>query len=158
MAEAVEDVVLGAMTALLLADQNLARGGMLVLEAVNDAAAAAQLDPTDAMCAALRGVAEMRRFVEPTGLNELREAILAQYMGAGAVFDGYLSEPLEPEPPRRRCSPPPPKAAAAKPSVLLPPIGPAPTRRAETALAAAPSPARRGDCDTMVLCWPSSSR
>ncbi len=89
-----EDSVKGAMTALLLADQSLARGGMLVLAAVVEVASEAQMDPTEAMRAALLGLADLRRFVDPDRIEELRLAIEAKYMGAGEVFVEYLRAPL----------------------------------------------------------------
>ena len=93
----VEDAVKGAMTALLLAEQSLARGGLLVLEVVVDVAAKAQLDPTEAMRAALRALADLRRFVDPARMDDVRLAIEAKYMGAGEVFVEYLSAPLPPQ-------------------------------------------------------------
>ena len=93
----VEDTVKGAMTALLLAEQSLARGGMLVLEAVLDVSAKANLDPTAAMSAALRALADLRRFVDPARIDDIRLAIEAKYMGAGEVFVEYLSAPLPPQ-------------------------------------------------------------
>ena len=92
----VEDTVKGAMTALLLAEQSLARGGMLVLEAVLDVSAKANLDPTAAMSAALRALADLRRFVDPARIDDIRLAIEAKYMGAGEVFVEYLRAPLPP--------------------------------------------------------------
>jgi len=93
----VEDTVKGAMTALLLAEQSLARGGILVLEAVVDVAAKAHLDPTEAMSAALRALADLRRFVDPSRIDDIRLAIDAKYMGAGDVFVEYLRVPLPPK-------------------------------------------------------------
>ncbi len=91
-----EDAVKGAMTALLLAEQSLPRGSMLVLEAVNDVAAEANMDPTEAMRAALRALADLRRFVDPSRIEDIRLAIEARYMGAGEVFTAYLREPTPP--------------------------------------------------------------
>jgi hypothetical protein len=92
---AVEDAVKGAMTALLLADHNLARGAILVLESVVDVSAERQLDPTAAMTAALKGLADLRRFVEPERIDDIRLEIEAHYHGAGEVFSGCLREPLK---------------------------------------------------------------
>lgn len=88
----VEDAVKGAMTALLLADHSLARGAILILEAVLETAAERQLDPTAAMSAALKGLADLRRFVEPARVDELRLEIEAHYHGAGEAFNEYLRE------------------------------------------------------------------
>ena len=89
----IEDAVKGAMTALLLADQNLSRGAMLVLAAVMDASNP-MVDPTAAMGAALKGVADLRRFADPNRMEEIRIEIAATYMGAGELFVEYLREPF----------------------------------------------------------------
>ncbi len=90
----VEDAVKGAMTALLLADQSLSRGGMLVLATVAEVAAETHMDPTEAMRAALSGLADLRRFVDPTRMEEIRIEIEAKYMGAGEVFNDFLRAPV----------------------------------------------------------------
>ncbi|MFI5344975.1 MAG: hypothetical protein ACHQ51_01250 [Elusimicrobiota bacterium] len=89
----IEDSVKGAMTAVLLADQNLTRAAMLVLAAVMDASNAT-VEPSAAMGAALKGVADLRRFTDPQRLEEIRLEIAAQYMGAGEVFVEYLRAPI----------------------------------------------------------------
>lgn len=91
----IEDAVKGAMTALLLADQNLSRGAILSLEATAEAAGERNIDPTAAMSAALRGVADLRRFVEPDRMDAIRLEIEARYHGAGEVFHQYLREPVK---------------------------------------------------------------
>lgn len=93
-ARVIEDTVKGAMTALLLADQSLARGSILVLEAVHEVAGECHLDPTESMRAALRALAELRRFVEPARLDDIRLEIESHYMGAGEVFIGFLRAPV----------------------------------------------------------------
>lgn len=93
----VEDAVKGAMTALLLAEQSLPRGSLLVLEVVVDVAAKAHLDPTESMRAALRALADLRRFVDPNRIEDIRLAIDAKYMGAGEVFVEYLRAPVDPK-------------------------------------------------------------
>ena len=89
----IEDAVQGAMTALLLADQSLARGGLLILDAVVDAAAEGHVDQTEGMRAALRGIADLRRFTDPARLDDIRLEIGAKYMGAGEVFAEFLRAP-----------------------------------------------------------------
>lgn len=91
-ARVIEDAVKGAMTALLLADHSMTRGSILVLEAVMDVAAKRDLDPTDSMRAALKGLADLRRFVDPSRIDDIRLEIDAHYMGAGAVFMEYLRD------------------------------------------------------------------
>ncbi len=91
-ARIIEDAVKGAMTALLLADHSLTRGSIFVVEAVMDAAAKRDLDPTDSMRAALKGLADLRRFVDPGRMDDIRLQIETHYMGAGAVLMEYLRE------------------------------------------------------------------
>lgn len=86
----IEDAVKGAMTALLLADHSMTRGAILILEAVMDTASKRDLDPTDSMRAALKGLADLRRFVDPSRIDDIRLEIEAHYMGAGEVFMEYL--------------------------------------------------------------------
>ena len=93
-ARVIEDAVKGAMTALLLADQSLARGSIRVLEGGHDVAGEWNLAPTESMSAALRALAELRRFVEPARLDDIRLQIEAHYMGAGEVFSGFLRAPV----------------------------------------------------------------
>ena len=42
------------------------------------------------MRAALGALADMRRFVDPARMEEIRLAIESKYMGAGEVFSEYL--------------------------------------------------------------------
>lgn len=86
----IEDTVKGAMTALLLADHSVTRGSILVLEAVMDVASKRSFDPTESMQAALKGLADLRRFVEPARIDDIRTEIAAHYMGADEVFAEYL--------------------------------------------------------------------
>ena len=88
----IEDAVKGAMTALLLADHSMTRSSILVVEAVMDVATKRDLDPTDSMRAALKGLADLRRFVDPSRMDDIRLEIEAHYMGAGEVFMEYLRE------------------------------------------------------------------
>jgi hypothetical protein len=90
VAQVIEDAVRGAMTALLLADQSVARGSILVVEAVMDVAGKRDLDPTESMRMALKGLADLRRFVDPARIDDIRLEIDAHYMGAGDVFMEYL--------------------------------------------------------------------
>ena len=89
-ARVIEETVKGAVTALLLADHSMTRGSILVLEAVMDVSAKRDLDPTESMRAGLKGLADLRRFVDPSRIDDIRLEIEAHYMGAGAVFMEYL--------------------------------------------------------------------
>jgi|GEM_PF-3174533 len=88
----IEDTVKGAMTALLLADHSLSKGAIMMIEAVHDVANDCQLDTTESMRAALRGLADLRRFVTPEKVDEVRIAIDQRYMGAGELFADYLRQ------------------------------------------------------------------
>src|SRR5438128_2305407 len=52
----IRDACQGGITGLLLAEQNVARGAILMLKAVGEVAAEQQMDPTEAMMAALCGI------------------------------------------------------------------------------------------------------
>ena len=97
----VEDACQGAMTGLLLNDQNLVRGAVLILEAVVDLAGALNLDQPEMMKDALKGIADMRRFVRPEMMYEIQVAIEARYQGAGVAFDALCREPSCRETPAR---------------------------------------------------------
>jgi hypothetical protein len=66
----------------------------MVLDAVLEVAAETNVDPTAAMSAAMRGLADLRRFVDPARVDEIRIAVDRKYMGAGEVFAEYLRAPL----------------------------------------------------------------
>lgn len=89
----VEDACQGAMTGLLLNDQNLVRGSVLILESVVELAGRLNLDQPEMMRSALRGIADMKRFVRPEMLYEIQAAIEARYQGAGLAFDALCQEP-----------------------------------------------------------------
>jgi hypothetical protein len=88
----VEDACQGAMTGLLLNDQNLVRGAVVILEKVADLASALNLDQPEMMRSALRGIADMQRFVRPEMLAEIRYAIEARFHGAGLAFEALCQE------------------------------------------------------------------
>lgn len=90
----IEDAVKGAMTALLLGDQDLPRGSLLILQSVVDLSAERHLDPTAAMSAALKGVADLRRFLPPERMDDIHREIEARYHGAGEAFGACLRERL----------------------------------------------------------------
>ncbi|MDE2039864.1 MAG: hypothetical protein KGO96_09065 [Elusimicrobia bacterium] len=89
----VEEACQGGMVALLLNDQSLPEGAVAILEAVSALAARLNLDQPEMLRSALRGIADVRRFVTPEVLSELRSAIEASFQGAGEVFEGFAREP-----------------------------------------------------------------
>jgi hypothetical protein len=88
----VGDACQGAMTALLLKDHSLPKGAALILEATVELAAELNLDQVELMRSAVKGIADMRRFVPEDKLHDIREAIDAQFNGVGAAFDGFCAE------------------------------------------------------------------
>ncbi|MBI4376355.1 MAG: hypothetical protein HY549_07890 [Elusimicrobia bacterium] len=97
----------GAITALLLAQQNLSRGAVKLLEQVADVANDLQLEPAVLMIGAMRGIADLRRFVPPEELFELRKALEARFIGVGEVFATILlqQEKANPTPPSSTANP-----------------------------------------------------
>lgn len=87
--EVIEDAVKGALTALYLADNNLAHGALLIVQAVLDASAASTR-PSEALAAALTAVVKLRRFAAPNRLEEIGKQVDAQYEGGGKMFDLIL--------------------------------------------------------------------
>ena len=87
----VADACRGCMTALLLNDQNLPRGAVLLLEGVVELSAELNLDQMELMRCALRGVADMKRFA-PQTLADISNAVEARFTGAGQAFDALCSE------------------------------------------------------------------
>lgn len=88
----VESACQGAMMALLLGDQNLPKGAVCILEAVSELALEVHLDPTMMMWAALRGIADIRRFASQELLIDLRYQIELRFMGAGDALHQVLIE------------------------------------------------------------------
>ena len=86
----VEDACRGGVTGLLLAEQNLAKGSILILEAVSELSSELNMDPTEMMRSALKGIADMRRFLRPDQLLAIHREIELHYMGAGEVFSQFL--------------------------------------------------------------------
>lgn len=91
------DACQGGVTGLLLADQNLARGAVLILEAVVELSGQFNLDPGESMRSALRGMSDLRRFLRPDQTDEMVREVGLHFMGAGEVFSAMLQEPV-PEP------------------------------------------------------------
>lgn len=102
----VEDACQGGMTGLLLSQQDLPRGATLILEIVVDLAHQLNLDQTEMMRSALKGIADMRRFVQPSALHEISRQIEGHYHGAGDAFDLICRElPSGRETPSREAEP-----------------------------------------------------
>ena len=93
----IEDACKGGITGLLLADENLAKGAVSILEAVSELASELNLDGVAMLRNALRGVADVRRFIPPDHIFGIEHEIEMHFMGAGAVFRELTNEaPVEP--------------------------------------------------------------
>lgn len=79
----IKDASQGGITGLLLAEYNLNKGAVLMMRAIAEIANENHMDPTEAMRAALEGIADLKRFILPDRMAELRSAIDAEFMGAG---------------------------------------------------------------------------
>lgn len=86
----VEEAVRGGLQALIQADLDVARGGVLTLCEVGELAQDLGRDPTETLMSALRGMASIHRLMPSGQLDRLRRAIEASYLGAGDAFAGLL--------------------------------------------------------------------
>lgn len=93
----IADACRGGMTGLLLADQNLAKGAALTLETVVELAGVHELHPAEVMKSALKGMADLRRFLRPDQLEDIQREIGTHFMGAGEAFQQAvkLAEQME---------------------------------------------------------------
>ncbi|MBI3298404.1 MAG: hypothetical protein HYZ75_09595 [Elusimicrobia bacterium] len=96
----IEDAVRGGMQGLILADQDVPRGGVAVVEALAELAQDLGLDPSETLMSGLRGLAGLRRLVRPDQLDKLRHEIDSRYDGAGEAFCAFLH--AQPDPGRQR--------------------------------------------------------
>lgn len=88
----VEDACQGGMTGLLLNEQSLTKGSIAILEAVVDLAGKLNLDQPEMMRSAMRGIADMQRFVPSAAMGEIQIAIEARFHGAGVAFEALCRE------------------------------------------------------------------
>ena len=88
----VGEVCYGAMVGLLLTEQNLPKGATLILEKVAEAASELNLDPTEALTWALRGIADTRKLLDLGQVREIAEAIKRAFDGAGEAFMAMIEE------------------------------------------------------------------
>ncbi len=86
------DACKGGITGLLLADQNLSKGAVLIVEAVAELSIEFNLDPAEAMKAALLGISDVHRFARADQLHDMGREIENHFMGAGQAFDEALAE------------------------------------------------------------------
>ncbi|MBI4346000.1 MAG: hypothetical protein HY553_04055 [Elusimicrobia bacterium] len=79
----IKDASQGGITGLLLAEHNVNKGAVLMMRAIAEVASEHHMDPTEAMRAALQGIADLKRFILPERMAELQSAIDSEFMGAG---------------------------------------------------------------------------
>ena len=91
-AKVVEDACRGGITGLLLAEQNMGRGAVLILEAVCELSSEMDLDPTAMMQSALRGIADMHRFLRPDQLSGIEREIELHFLGVAEVFAACVQD------------------------------------------------------------------
>lgn len=96
----VREACQGAITALLIAEQNLARGAVMLLQTVADLAGEFDLDPAMLMTGALRGIADLRRFATPEQIMLVEREIESAFMGVGQAFRAVLEREAAKDPPR----------------------------------------------------------
>lgn len=94
----IEDACRGGITGLMLAQHNIGKGAVLILGAVSELAGQYNLDPTQLLRSALRGIADLRRFLGPEDLHLLQHQIECHFMGAGEYFSVLLQEPFSAPP------------------------------------------------------------
>ena len=82
----IEEACRGGITALVLAEADLREGAVLTIAAVAELSTELDLDPTAAMQGALKGIADLQRFVPAEQLIEVGKAIESRFMGAGAAY------------------------------------------------------------------------
>jgi hypothetical protein len=82
----VEDACQGAMTALLLAKQDIGKGAVHILRATGEAAYELLLDPVRMRESTLQGIADMQRFVGPEEISRVRGEISRHFPAAGKEF------------------------------------------------------------------------
>lgn len=90
--EAVIEICRGAMIGMLLTDCSLARGAAALLESVERAAGTAGVDPELTVVAALRGLADSKRFVQPETIEAIRTKLRDVKPEAVRIFDRFCSD------------------------------------------------------------------
>jgi hypothetical protein len=95
------DACCGAFHGLILAEQELSRASILILEAIVEVSNDAGLDPGAMMIAALAGFAKVRRLVVAEQLHRIRQALEERFNGVGPAFDAALEKEPDPGLPAR---------------------------------------------------------
>jgi hypothetical protein len=85
----------GGMQGLLLADQDLACGAVLIMGAVCEGAGDVGGDPTALMMFALTGIARFTKFIEHEKIVDISHSLEKRYQGVGVAFSEALSREAE---------------------------------------------------------------
>lgn len=93
---AIEDAVRGGLQGLLLADFDVAKGGIYTLRELTHLSQDLGLDPMDTLLSGMRGMASLKRLIPPERMDALRLQIDAEYHGAGEAFSALLSKVPDP--------------------------------------------------------------
>ena len=92
----IEESCHGTMVGLLLAEQNLPKAAVLLLEMTGELATQLNLDPMEIMRSALEGIAHIRKLQTHQQIADIQKAISRNFMGAGEAFAALLAqEPSE---------------------------------------------------------------
>ncbi|MFH2204015.1 MAG: hypothetical protein ABIJ96_12925 [Elusimicrobiota bacterium] len=86
------EICAGAMTGLVLREQNLPRGACCVLKKAYESAVLLNLDPTEVMELAIRGIVYVRKFTNSAQFREIENAVAAEFMGINEVFRKICEE------------------------------------------------------------------
>lgn len=90
--QSVIEITAGAMTGLLLADQNLSHGSVCILKKTYDAALQLNLNPTEIMALALRGIVHIRKYTTTAQFGDIIVAITTEFMGVGETLQKICEE------------------------------------------------------------------
>lgn len=93
---AIEDAVRGGLQGLLLADYDVAKGGLHTLRELTHLAQDLGLDPMETLLSAMRGMASLKRLIPPEVMDRLRMDIDGEFHGAGEAFSVLLSQVPDP--------------------------------------------------------------
>lgn len=93
---AIEDAVRGGLQGLILADFDVAKGGIYTLRELTSLGQDLGLDPMETLLSGMRGMASLKRLIPPERMDALRLKIDADYHGAGEAFSALLARVQDP--------------------------------------------------------------
>lgn len=92
----IEDAVRGGLQGLILADFDVAKGGIHTLREMAHLAQDLGLDPMETLMSTMRGMASLKRLIPPERMDRLRLDIDAEFHGAGEAFSILLHQVPDP--------------------------------------------------------------